>query len=62
MISKLFYIETDSFDPYHNIALEEYLLDTLPVNSMTMYLWQNERTVVIGRNQSSYNEVNIQKL
>lgn len=62
MISKLYYIETDSLDPYHNIALEEYLLDTLPVNSMTMYLWQNERTVVIGRNQSSYNEVNIQKL
>lgn len=62
MISKLYYIETDSLDPYHNIALEEYLLDTLPVNSMTMYLWQNERTVVIGRNQSSYNEVNIKKL
>lgn len=62
MSSKLYYIETDSFDPYHNIALEEYLLDTLPVNSMALYLWQNEKTVVIGKNQSSYNEVNIEKL
>ena len=62
MISKLFIFETDSLDPYHNIAMEEYLLDTLPYDSALLYLWRNERTVVIGRNQSSENEVNIQAL
>ena len=29
MISKLYVFETDSLDPYHNLAMEEYLLDTL---------------------------------
>ena len=26
-ISKIYYIESDSFDPYYNLALEEKLLD-----------------------------------
>jgi len=42
--------------------LEEYLLDTLPADSVLLYLWQNEKTVVIGKNQSSANEVNIEAL
>ena len=62
MISRLFIFETDRLDPYHNIATEEYLLDTLPYDSALLYLWQNERTVVIGRNQSSDNEVNVEVL
>ncbi len=62
MISKLYVFETDSLDPYHNLAMEEYLLDTLPYDSALLYLWQNERTVVIGRNQSSENEVNVERL
>ena len=62
MISKLYIFETDSLDPYHNLAMEEYLLDTLPYDSALLYFWQNERTVVIGRNQSSDNEVNIETL
>ena len=62
MIEKLWTINTSSLDPYHNIALEEYLMDTLPLHSALLYLWQNERTVVIGKNQCAANEVNIQAL
>ncbi len=62
MISKLYLFETESVNPYHNLALEEYLLDTLPADGALLYLWQNHRTVVIGRNQSSENEVNVAEL
>ena len=29
MIRKLLYLCTDNIDPYHNLALEQYLTDTV---------------------------------
>ena len=44
-------------NPYLNLAIEEYLLK----NSEEEYflLWQNDPTVVIGKNQNAYTEVNL---
>lgn len=44
------------FNPYYNLALEEYLISK---EENVLYLWQNENTVVIGRNQNPYRECDI---
>ncbi|MDO5022514.1 MAG: lipoate--protein ligase [Eubacteriales bacterium] len=62
MKNKLYYFITDNHEPYKNIALEEYFLLNAPQDSIMLYLWQNERTVVIGRNQCAWRECNIEAL
>lgn len=62
MIKKLYICHSDSFDPYLNIALEKHLLESVEPDSCILYLWQNQNTVVIGRNQNAYAECNTELL
>ena len=55
-------IISNQYDPYLNRAVETYLTDNQPNDVVTMYLWKNERTVVIGINQNPYSECNVQQL
>ena len=52
----------DSFDPHYNLAVEQYLLENQPKDSCTLYLWQNQNTVVIGRNQNAWKECRVSAL
>ena len=51
------YFETGSTDPYYNLAFEEYIFDHYTEGD-DLILWQNDNTVVIGKNQITAQQVN----
>lgn len=51
-------IKNESTNPYFNLALEEYVLKHLDIDDSILILWQNEPTVVVGRNQNTIEEIN----
>lgn len=54
------FISTATF-PWYNQAYEEHLLQN-GGDRMILYLWQNQQTVVLGRHQNAWREVQLDKL
>lgn len=48
---KKYYIKGNSTNPYINLACERYLMDIIDDETIYFFFWQNDRTIVIGRNQ-----------
>ena len=62
MVTELAMIETKNTDPRHNLALERYLTMHTEEGECILYLWQNRKTVVIGRNQNAWKECRVDAL
>lgn len=56
MITKTRIVRTRTLDPWWNLAVEEYLLERVGKGECILYLWQNQNTVVIGKNQNPWKE------
>ena len=62
MISRLTCLFANGTNPYENLALEEYLLHSVQPGECILYLWQNAKTVVVGRNQNCWKECRVTQL
>lgn len=51
------YIRNNNTNPFYNLALEEYLFN-LDDGINYVLLWQNEPTIVVGKNQNTAEEIN----
>ncbi len=61
-MSRLQVIISPQYDPFLNRAVEQYLTEHQEEGVVTLYLWKNRQTVVIGYNQNPYAECNVKLL
>ena len=55
-------IISETFDPWFNLATEDYIFRDMDPETKTLFLWRNDKTVVIGRFQNPWTECNTQKM
>ena len=51
-----------SYDPFFNLATEDWIFKDMNPSQHILFLWRNSPTVVIGRNQNPWAECNLKKM
>ncbi|MFG1493060.1 lipoate--protein ligase [Halobacteriovorax sp. ZH4_bin.1] len=46
----------EQYDPYFNLATENWIFNDMDTDSHVLFLWQNDETVVIGKHQNPWTE------
>jgi lipoate-protein ligase A len=49
-------VQSNSMDVYHNLAVEEYLMEHAVDHGPVLFLWQSDCAVVMGKNQNPWRE------
>lgn len=52
------YLINKSTNPYFNLAFDEYVLKHINIDEDFFYLWRNEPSVIVGKNQNTFEEIN----
>jgi len=55
----MFFYKSENIDPKYNLAIEEYLTISKKYKDQILFLWQNDNTIVIGRNQNVLEEIDL---
>lgn len=55
---KLSYLNLTTTDPAYNLAMEQYVFDSLPRDRAYFMLWQNNNAIIIGKYQNTLAEIN----
>ena len=55
---KLSYLNLMTTDPAYNLAVEQYVFDSLPRDRMYFMLWQNDNAIIIGKHQNTLAQIN----
>ena len=53
---------SQTHDPFFNLATEDWIFRDMDPSQHILFLWRNDKTVVIGRNQNPWAECNLKKM
>ncbi|GAA5873916.1 hypothetical protein JCM3774_004038, partial [Rhodotorula dairenensis] len=53
---------SDSHDPWFNLAFEDWLFRKTDPDQKILYMYRNSPSVIIGRNQNPWKEINLARL
>lgn len=54
----MIFVPNDKHDPRINLAIEQFLLQEMPVDESILLFYINEPSIIIGRNQNTIEEIN----
>lgn len=54
----MIYIDSRTIDPYWNLAMEQYLFQTVGQKTDCFLLWQNQKSVIVGKHQNTLEQIN----
>jgi lipoate-protein ligase A len=54
----MYYVETNSTNPYYNLAFEQVVFNKLDRNNDYFMLWRNDNAVIVGKHQNTAGEIN----